>query len=305
MKLIKIIQILTPINSRNLSHLRFVPKYNEPTKKDIKILENFIIKTKKLFVVTGAGISTESGIPDYRSEKVGLYNRTNHVPIQHSEFMKCSERRKIYWARNFSSWPQFSSARPNLNHFIFSEWERKGKVFHHVTQNVDSLLVKAGCLRLTEIHGSSNKVKCMDCNFRLTRDSMQLLIKERNPFWNIESNELAPDNDVILSNEQILSFNTPLCPNCKNDRLKPEVVFFGDSIPKIQIDRVKEKLIECDGLLSVGSSLEVYSAYRIILQANELKIPIGILNIGSTRADNKANFKIDSLCSKVLSKIKF
>lgn len=305
MKLNKICQIFKKINKRNLSSLCFVPEYNEPHQKDIKNLENFIIKTNKLFVVSGAGISTESGIPDYRSEKVGLYSRTNHIPIQHSEFMNSSERRRIYWARNYLSWPQFSSFRPNINHVIFSEWEKKGKICHHVTQNVDSLLVKAGCLRITEIHGTSYKVKCMDCKFRLTRDSMQLLIREQNPFWNTDSNELAPDNDVNLSKEKIGDFITPLCPKCKKDRLKPEVVFFGDSIPKILTDQIKEKLVKCDGLLSVGTSLEVYSAYRIILQAFELRIPIVIINIGKTRADNKAHFKINSLCSKVLSKIKY
>nr|AUZ82951.1 sirtuin 4 [Brachionus koreanus] len=290
---------------RRISISSFVPEFKEPSQNDIDKLKEFIIKTNRLFVLTGAGISTESGIPDYRSEKVGLYNRTNHRPIQHIEFMKSPDRRKIYWARNYASWPRFSTFKPNTNHLIFSEWEKKGKIFHHVTQNVDSLLVKAGCLRLTEIHGTSYKVKCMDCNFRLTRDSMQLLIKEKNPYWNIITNELAPDNDVQLTKDQIKDFNTPTCPNCKNDRLKPEVIFFGDSIPKKIINLTSEKLLKCDGLLSVGSSLEVYSAYRIILQAKELKIPISILNIGTTRADQKADLKINTLCSKVLSKIKF
>ncbi|RNA24816.1 NAD-dependent deacetylase sirtuin [Brachionus plicatilis] len=305
MKLIKILPALRQRCDRKLSSLCFVPEYREPCEEDIENLQNFIKKSKKLFVLTGAGISTESGIPDYRSEKVGLYNRTDRRPIQHLEFMKYPDRRKMYWARNYSSWPQFSSFRPNKNHMIFSEWERKGKIFHHVTQNVDSLLVKAGCLRLTEIHGTSYKVKCMDCNFNLSRDSMQLLIREQNPNWNIRQNELAPDNDVQLKMEEIRDFKTPTCPKCKNDRLKPEVVFFGDAIPKTKIDVTKQKLSECDGLLSVGTSLEVFSAFRIILQAEELKIPIGILNIGQTRADQKAHLKINSLCSKVLSRIKF
>lgn len=304
MKLVKIIPFLKNQNHR-YSNNSFVPEFKEPCEKDVDNLQKFIIRTKNLFVITGAGISTESGIPDYRSEKVGLYYRSNHRPIQHSEFMKSSDRRKTYWARNYASWPKFSSFRPNMNHFIFSEWERKGKIFHHVTQNVDSLLVKAGCLKLTEIHGTSYKVKCMDCNFRLTRDSMQLLIRQQNPNWNIISNDLAPDNDVQLTKEQIKVFNLPLCPKCKNDRLKPEVIFFGDSIPKELINLTNEKLLKCDGLLSVGTSLEVYSAFRIVLLAKELKIPISIVNIGQTRADQKTDLKINSLCSKVLSKIKF
>lgn len=100
---------------------------------------------------------------------------------------------------------------------------KKGKVYHHVTQNVDSLLVKAGCLRLTELHGTSYKVQCMDCDFRLTRDAMQILIESQNPNWNQKSDDLSPDNDVKLTDEQIKDFKTPTCPKCKNDRLKPQV----------------------------------------------------------------------------------
>ncbi|CAF1077978.1 unnamed protein product [Brachionus calyciflorus] len=291
--------------TKNLSSLNFVPEYCEPSKNDIENFQLFVKKSKNLFVLTGAGISTESGIPDYRSEKVGLYNRTDRRPIQHSEFMNHAQRRKLYWARNYVSWPRFSSFRPNTNHRIFSQWERQGKVLHHVTQNVDSLLVKAGCVRLTELHGTSYKVKCMDCDFRLSRDSMQLLIKLQNSFWNVTSNELAPDNDVQLTDEQIKDFKTPVCPKCKNDRLKPEVVFFGDSIPKQTVECAKEKLSKCDALLAAGTSIEVFSAYRIILQAKELEIPVAILNIGRTRADDKADLKINSLCSQVLSKITF
>lgn len=289
------------VSNRFLS--TFVPQYREPSNEEIDKLQEFINQTKNLFILTGAGISTESGIPDYRSEKVGLYNRTNRRPIEHSEFMNYPIRRKIYWARNYVSWPRFSSFRPNKNHLVFSEWEKKGKVMHHVTQNVDSLLIKAGCLRLTELHGTSSKVKCMDCGFCLSRNSMQLLIKLQNPSWNVTSDQLAPDNDVYLTDEQIKDFKTPQCPKCKKDRLKPEVVFFGDSIPRPKVEYVREELSKCDGLLAVGTSIEVFSAYRIILNAKEFQIPVVILNIGKTRADDKADLKINSLSSQVLSKI--
>jgi NAD-dependent deacetylase sirtuin 4 len=282
---------------------QFVPKCNPVSSDDVDKMSHFIGKARRLFVLTGAGISTESGIPDYRSENVGLYAQTERRPIQMREFVTSGARRKMYWARNYVSWPRFSSFEPNLNHRIFSLWEKRGKVTHHVTQNVDSLLVKVGCLNLTELHGNSSMVKCLDCAFTLTRDSMQMLIREYNPRWDISSNELAPDNDVQLSDAQVDRFVLPPCPSCKNDRLKPEVVFFGDSIPAHRSTLVNEKLSQCDGLLAAGTSLEVYSAYRIILKAKELNIPVAILNIGKTRGDKHADLKVNSKCSEVLSKI--
>lgn len=147
--------------------------------------------------------------------------------MQYSEFLSSSNRRKIYWARNYVSWPLFSSFKPNLSHYILSDWEKRNKAYYHVTQNVDSLLVKAGCLKLTELHGTSYKVSCLDCDFRLTREAMQVLIKSQNPQWTIMPqvllNDISPDNDVRLTDEQIQDFNTPKCPRCNNDRLKPEV----------------------------------------------------------------------------------
>ncbi len=211
------------MTSSTIIRHKFVPTYKSVDEIDLIKLNNFVQNAKKLFLLSGAGLSTESGIPDYRSEGVGLYSRTNHKPMQHSDFLKSSEKRKIYWARNYASWPIFSSFKPNISHQLLSNWEKKAKIFHHVTQNVDGLLIKAGCMRLTELHGSSYKVKCLNCEFKLTRDSMQLLIKSQNPNWMENSDELAPDNDVRLSDEQIKHFCVPSCPNCKKDLLKPEI----------------------------------------------------------------------------------
>jgi NAD+-dependent protein deacetylase sirtuin 4 len=147
-------------------------------------------------------------------------------PMQHNDFCTSANKRKIYWARNYVSWPIFSSFKPNINHKILTDWEKKGKVHHHVTQNVDALLVKSGCLKLTELHGSSYKVKCLDCDFKLSRDSMQKLIQSINPVWSIETEDeinINPDNDVRLSPEQIENFQVPKCPKCKSDRLKPDI----------------------------------------------------------------------------------
>lgn len=143
--------------------------------------------------------------------------------MDHSEFLKSSSRRQRYWARNYASWPIFSSFSPNFTHFTLADWEKRGKIHHHATQNVDSLLIKAGCKRLTELHGTSYKVICLDCDFKMTRDAMQILTKSLNQNWNITSGQINPDNDVFLSEEQIKTFVLPKCPKCKGDKLKPEV----------------------------------------------------------------------------------
>lgn len=132
----------------------------------------------------------------------------------------------MYWARNYVSWPRFSSFKPNVTHLTLADWERAGKVHHHVTQNVDSLLMKAGCRNLTELHGSSYSVSCVDCSFTMSRESMQLLIEKYNPSWSASSTEFAPDNDVVLRDEDVKSFVLPKCPSCHNDKLKPQISQF-------------------------------------------------------------------------------
>lgn len=284
---------------------KFVPVYKAASDADLGRVNEFVRNAKKLFVVTGAGLSTESGIPDYRSEGVGLYSRTNHKPMQHSDFLSSSDKRKMYWARNYASWPMFSSFKPNKSHLTLADWEKKGKIWHHVTQNVDGLMKKSGSIRLTELHGTSYKVKCLGCDFRLTRDSMQKLIESHNADWSEESADIAPDNDVRLTNEQVKSFKLPDCPKCKKDLLKPDIVFFGDNIAKPIVQNVNKLLSESDALLAIGTTLQVYSSYRILLKAKELGIPISIINIGPTRGDHMASFCVSTKCSDIIQNIEF
>ena len=143
--------------------------------------------------------------------------------MEHKDFLSSSSKRQLYWARNYASWPLFSSFKPNPTHLVLAVWEKKGKVHHHVTQNVDGLMKKSGSLRLTELHGSSYKVMCCSCDFKLTRDSMQTLLQTHNPHWNEKSSDIAPDNDVRLSDEQVRTFKVPDCPKCKKDMLKPDI----------------------------------------------------------------------------------
>ncbi|XP_037366946.1 NAD-dependent protein lipoamidase sirtuin-4, mitochondrial isoform X2 [Talpa occidentalis] len=288
--------------SRQCSHGSvglFVPPSPPPDPEKVKELQRFISLSKRLLVMTGAGISTESGIPDYRSEKVGLYARTDRRPIQHRDFVRSAPIRQRYWARNFVGWPQFSSHQPNPAHWALSNWERLGKLYWLVTQNVDALHSKAGSRRLTELHGCMHRVLCLDCGEQIPRGVLQERFEVLNPTWSVEAHGVAPDGDVFLTDEQVQSFQVASCARCGGP-LKPDVVFFGDTVNHDKVDFVHRRVKEADSLLVVGSSLQVYSGYRFILTAREKKLPIAILNIGPTRSDNLACLKLDSRCGELL-----
>ncbi|XP_061025409.1 NAD-dependent protein lipoamidase sirtuin-4, mitochondrial isoform X2 [Eubalaena glacialis] len=180
----------------------FVPPSPPLDSEKVKELQRFITLSKRLLVMTGAGISTESGIPDYRSEKVGLYARTDRRPIQHGDFVRIAQIRQRYWARNFVGWPQFSSHQPNPAHWALSNWERLGKLYWLVTQNVDALHTKAGSQRLTELHGCMHRVLCLGCGEQTPRGALQERFEVLNPTWSAEAHGLAPDGDVFLTEEQ-------------------------------------------------------------------------------------------------------
>ncbi|XP_075389869.1 NAD-dependent protein lipoamidase sirtuin-4, mitochondrial [Tenrec ecaudatus] len=277
----------------------FVPSSPPVDPEKVKELQRFISLSKRVLVVTGAGISTESGIPDYRSEGVGLYARTNRRPIQHKDFLRSASIRQFYWARNFVGWPCFSSHQPNRAHWALSNWERLGKLYWLVTQNVDALHTKAGSRRLTELHGCMHRVLCLACGEQTARGQLQGRMVELNPTWSAEAHGLAPDGDVFLTEEQVQSFQVPACARCGGP-LKPDVVFYGDTVNPDKVNFVHQRVREADALLVVGSSLQVYSGYRFILTAQEKKLPIAILNIGPTRSDPLACLKLDARCGELL-----
>lgn len=277
----------------------FVPPSPPVDPEKVKELQRFVTLSKRLLVMTGAGVSTESGIPDYRSEKVGLYARTDRRPIQHRDFVRSAPTRQRYWARNFVGWPRFSSRQPNPAHWALSRWERLGKLHWLVTQNVDALHTKAGSRRLTELHGCMHRVLCLDCGQQTARGELQERFEALNPTWRAEARGLAPDGDVFLTEEQVQSFRVPPCARCGGP-LKPDVVFFGDTVHPDKVDFVRRRVKEADSLLVVGSSLQVYSGYRFVLTAREEKLPIAILNIGPTRSDHLACLKLDAPCGALL-----
>lgn len=309
-------QVISPVR-RLVATQKFVPKHEPVKSEDVAKLEKFLNDKPNILVLTGAGISTESGmllsysecvaltmyhlgIPDYRSEGVGLYERSNHKPIQHPEFVKSSATRKRYWARNFVGWPKFSSVKPCHTHYKLAKMERELRLNHIVTQNVDNLHGKSGSKKVIELHGNGFKVICLGCGYSIPRHDFQLILNQLNPHLRDTSIlTMRPDGDVELSDEDVEKFFVPDFSDC-GGALKPHIVFFGDNVPRPRIESIIKILSESDGVLVLGSSLTVFSGYRIILQAKDLGLPVAAVNIGKTRADDKIDLKISAKCSEVL-----
>lgn len=258
------------------------------------ILDQFINQNKKVIVLTGAGISTESGLPDYRSAGVGLYDSKNHKPVQHLEFITSDARRKSYWCRNYFAWDRFKETKPNVAHVTLKKWQDLSKVDYIVTQNVDRLHQKAGSVNVIELHGSGFLIKCLSCDFRMSRLEFQEVLHSCNPslkdlMIHNPQEVIRPDGDIMLSDDIISSFHVPKCLNCSNGILKPDITFFGDNVPKERVDIVYRHVENSDGLLVVGSSLQVYSGYRFVLHALDKSKSVAIISIGKTRADHLAS----------------
>ena len=270
-----------------------VPPHDSIARVDVLRLEKFLEKSRRLFVITGAGVSTESGLKDYRSEQVGIFASTNHRPTIYADFLKSAEVRKRYWARNATAWPNFKSFRPNVCHRYLATLEHKERLHWLVTQNVDNLHHKAGSRRLTELHGTVFSVICLACGDMRSRNDVQEQIHELNPGWSAMPQGFAPDADVFIKEEAVKSFRTPHCIRC-GGILKPDVVFFGGSVPRRRVEDITQRLHEADALMVAGSSVETYSALRYIKQAKEWGLPVLVLNIGKTRADPLADVIVRS-----------
>lgn len=201
MKKVGFIWTLTTSNARKtrlFSSLSFIPKHGEVCQHYIEQLQELIDGSPRLLILTGAGVSTESGIPDYRSEGVGLYARSNHKPIQHQDFMKFKHMRQRYWARNYFGWPKFSSVQPNTTHHTLARWESKEKILAIITQNVDRLHHKAGSKSVIELHGCAYEVKCMNCSHIISRNDFQKVLTSLNSHLKVDRVEVRPDADVEL-----------------------------------------------------------------------------------------------------------
>lgn len=280
----------------------FVPPHNASTTQDLQEVKGFLSKSKRLFVLTGAGISTESGIKDYRSEGVGLYATSDSRPTNYTDFLRSAAIRQRYWARNATAWPVFSSFKPNISHAVLATLEHRGQVHWLVTQNVDSLHHKAGSRRVTELHGTVASVVCLQCHRMSSREDIQEKILRENPLWSAQPQGFAPDADVFIPQAEIDRFHTPSC-DCCGGVLKPDVVFFGDTVPQQRVEDINRRLEEADACVVIGSSVETYSSYRHVRYCKDLGKPLLIINIGPTRADSLADVKVVARSGEILGKL--
>lgn len=258
-----------------------------------------LLRGRRIVVLTGAGCSTESGIPDYRGP--GTRARARN-PIQHMEFLNRPEVRARYWARSLIGWPRFSQARPNAAHHALAALERDGHVLGLITQNVDRLHHAAGSTRIIELHGALAEVRCLSCGQRESRVELQERLLALNPGFVEQQVELRPDGDAELPLEAVHSFRVAECASC-GGAMKPDVVFFGDNVPRPTVDAAFAMLEEGDALLVVGSSLAVFSGYRFVLRASERHMPIAMINIGESRGDELADVRVEARAGEVLPQL--
>ena len=259
---------------------------------DLHALSSHIAGAERLLVVTGAGISTASGIPDYRSPH-GSYSR-GHKPIQHAEFCNSPSARQRYWTRSFVGWRYFSRAAPNVAHLALADLEARGFARAGlVTQNVDGLHSAAGHQDVLDLHGRIDAVECLGCGAQSARAAWQARLAEWNPAWAAAvaanmplPNEMRADGDSEVAEEDTRAFVVPSCTSCGEGIVKPAVTFFGGSVPPERVTAAADAVEAADAVLVVGSSLQVFSAFRIARAASRRGLPIAILNNGPTRADD-------------------
>ncbi|HMB94303.1 MAG TPA: NAD-dependent protein deacetylase, partial [Rhodothermales bacterium] len=220
-------------------------------------------------------------------------------PIQYRDFMSDAATRTRYWARSAIGWPRMSTARPNAGHRALARMETAGLVQGVITQNVDRLHQAAGSRRVVELHGALGEVRCLDCEGIEAREQFQTRIATLNPGWSAQDVEIAPDGDAELAAGAAQAFQVPDCVQCEGT-LKPNVVFFGENVPRERVDAAWALLDEADALLVVGSSLAVYSGYRFVLKAAKEEMPVAIVNLGSTRGDHLAQVRVDAQLGEVL-----
>jgi NAD-dependent SIR2 family protein deacetylase len=263
----------------------------------IDALSGFLAGRPRLAVITGAGCSTASGIGDYRDMAGGWKRRP---PIQMQDFMRDPAARRRYWARSMLGWPQMAVAGPNPAHRALAELEAAGAISGLITQNVDGLHQQAGHRNLIELHGCLADVVCMGCGVRESRARLQAQLEARNAWLLSAAAPAAPDGDADLADTLALEpFEVPDCPEC-GGLFKPDVVFYGDTVPRARVTAAYALVEQADAVLVVGSSLMVYSSFRFCRRARELGIPLVAINRGRTRADDWYEIKVEADCSTAL-----
>lgn len=260
-------------------------------------LLSFFERHARITVLTGAGCSTGSGIPDYRDD---AGNWKHRKPVQFAEFISSVAIRQRYWAQSFAGWSRISRAAPNSAHVALAKLECAGRVECLITQNVDNLHVQAGNRNVIDLHGVLHRICCLGCGATVPRREFQEQLAGRNPHWHAAVVGHAPDGDAELAAPDCSGFFVPDCEIC-GGILKPDVVFFGEAVPADRIAKASDAVRQADALLIAGSSLMVFSGFRLARLANSLGKPIAIINRGKTRADELASHRFTDDCGAILT----
>ncbi|NHN78863.1 NAD-dependent protein deacetylase [Azotobacter chroococcum] len=250
-----------------------------------------------LLVLTGAGISTPSGIPAYR-DKEGV--RHGRAPMTYQEFTGSAAARRRYWARSMIGWPKVYQARPNAAHQALARLAAGRRIAGLITQNVDGLHQQAGSEEVIELHGNLHRVRCLDCGKRLWRSEIQAGLEAENAYLQGVEAVLAPDGDARLAEAYLEGFRIPWCPCCGSDLLKPDVVFYGEGVPAEQTEAAALSIERAPALLVVGSTVMTYSSFRLCRSIAERGKPLAAINQGAMRAEALLNLKIERPCEQVL-----
>lgn len=260
----------------------------DPSEALVRIVDN--LRRGPAMVITGAGVSTDSGIPDYRSEGGRLRGGR---PMTYQEFLYDASASHRYWARSFVGWATMKRAYPNRTHYALVELERAGYITGVVTQNVDGLHDDAGTSNLIALHGDMSHVECLDCGWQEPRGEFDQRMADVNVGYreeiDLDQSRINPDGDVDLTAQQVAAFTMPGCAHCGSKRLKPDVVYFGESVPRSRREAVDELLSTSSSLLVAGSSLAVMSGYRFLLDASQQNKFTAVINAGPGRGDQKAD----------------
>ncbi|MFC0861533.1 NAD-dependent protein deacetylase [Sphaerimonospora cavernae] len=252
-------------------------------------------------ILSGAGLSTESGIPDYRGE-TGRKRRAE--PMTYQTFVGSAAARRRYWARSHLGWREIDRARPNAGHRAVAELEAGGLVAGIITQNVDGLHQAAGARQVIELHGALDRVRCLSCGERTSRQWLDQRLRAANPRWHARIDVINPDGDAVLADDQVEGFNVVSCDadGC-GGVLKPDVVFFGENVPRPRVEECYALVERAGMLLVLGSSLTVMSGYRFVRHAAERGIPVAIINRGPTRGDTQASLTVDAPLGSTLTRL--
>jgi NAD-dependent SIR2 family protein deacetylase len=267
--------------------------------RDHAALQAFVRASRRLLVLTGAGCSTESGIPDYRDES-GAWKRS--PPMQLREFLADDCARQRYWTRSLLGWPVIAHAQPNPAHAALARLEARGGFCELITQNVDGLHQRAGSRAVIDLHGRLDEVECLGCGAVQPRAELQRQLEALNPGLRLQPAMRAPDGDADIDALLCADFRVPGCSAC-GGVLKPRVVFFGESVPRPRVERAIAALEAADALLVAGSSLMVWSGFRFVRRAHERGLPIAIVNLGRTRAEALASLRVHARCGDALAAV--